>query len=62
VTTDRLILRRWCDSDREPFACMNADPRVMEFFSNPLSRELSDALVDRAETHFREHGFGPWAY
>lgn len=28
-TTDRLIFRRWRDSDREPFARMNADPRVM---------------------------------
>lgn len=40
---------------------MNADPRVMEFFPERLSRELSDALVDRAEAHFREHGFGTCA-
>jgi ribosomal-protein-alanine N-acetyltransferase len=61
LTTGRLIFRRWCDSDREPFARMNADPRVMEFFPEPLSREGSDALVDRAEAHFRAHGYGPWA-
>jgi len=61
LTTDRLILRRWSDSDREPFARINADPRVMEFFAECLSRERSDALVDRAECHFREHGFGPCA-
>jgi len=30
VTTDRLILRRWRESDRKPFAGLNADPRVME--------------------------------
>jgi len=58
-TTHRLILRRWRDSDREPFARMNADPRVMEFFAGTLSREKSDASVERAECHFREHGFGP---
>jgi len=46
ISTDRLILRRWRDSDREPFARMNADPRVMEFFAELLLRERSDALVD----------------
>lgn len=61
LTTDRLILRRWRDSDRELFARMNADPRVMEFFAERLSRERSDALLDRAERHFGEHGFGPCA-
>jgi RimJ/RimL family protein N-acetyltransferase len=40
---------------------MNADPRVMQFFAERLSREKSDALVERAECHFRDHGFGPCA-
>jgi RimJ/RimL family protein N-acetyltransferase len=61
LTTDRLILRPWRESDREPFARMNADPRVMEYFAARLSREESDAMVARIETHFREHGFGLWA-
>jgi RimJ/RimL family protein N-acetyltransferase len=30
IRTDRLLLRRWTDADREPFAAMNADPMVME--------------------------------
>ena len=61
LTTNRLILRSWLESDREPFARMNADPRVMEFFASRLSSEESDAIVDRIETHFRQHGFGLWA-
>lgn len=61
LNTDRLILRRWRDSDREPFARMNADARVMEFFAECLSRGQSDALVDGFEAHFREHGFGACA-
>jgi hypothetical protein len=28
---------------------VNADPRMKEFFTEPLSRELSDALVDTEE-------------
>jgi RimJ/RimL family protein N-acetyltransferase len=61
LTTHRLILRPWRESDREPFARMNADPRVMEFLAMRPSREESDALVHKIETHFREHGFGLWA-
>src|SRR5215472_123150 len=61
LTTNRLILRPWRASDREPLARMNADPQVMEFLAARPSREESDAMVDRIETHFREHGFGLWA-
>ena len=61
LQTDRLILRRWRDADREPFARMNRDAVVMELFPALLSREESDALVDRAEAHLAQHGFGPWA-
>jgi RimJ/RimL family protein N-acetyltransferase len=41
--TDRLRLRQWLAKDREPFAALNADPRVMEFFL-PLSIELRAML------------------
>ncbi|MBV9769530.1 MAG: GNAT family N-acetyltransferase [Bryobacterales bacterium] len=61
LTTDRLVLRRWRESDREPFARLNADPRVMEFFPRPLSRAESDRLVEQIETHFHQHGFGLYA-
>jgi RimJ/RimL family protein N-acetyltransferase len=56
--TERLILRHWLPSDREPFSELNADPRVMEFMPGLLARERSDALADRIEGHFRQHGFG----
>lgn len=60
-SSTRLILRRWRDSDREPFAKMNADPRVMEFFPYPLSGAESDALAGRINAHFEQHGFGLYA-
>src|ERR1041385_4518980 len=59
--TERLLLRRWRPADREPFATMNADPIVMKHFPSTLSREQSDALVERVEATFGQHGFGPWA-
>jgi RimJ/RimL family protein N-acetyltransferase len=58
VETERLILRHWKPSDREPFARMSADPRVMEFFPAPLSRQQSADLIDRIEDHFHRRGFG----
>ena len=61
LRTDRLLLRRGREEDRAPFAAMNADPVVMEHFPAPLTQEQSDALVDRIEAHFDEHGYGLWA-
>lgn len=61
LETDRLRLRRWSRQDRERFAVVNADPIVMEFFPTTLSRDESDAFIDRIEEHFDHHGFGLWA-
>jgi ribosomal-protein-alanine N-acetyltransferase len=61
LRSERLVLRRWRTSDREPFAALNADPEVMEHFLRTSTRGESDAFVDRIEKHFAEHGFGPWA-
>jgi RimJ/RimL family protein N-acetyltransferase len=58
IVTERLILRRWRDSDREPFGRLNADPRVMEFMPSVLSTTESNLLIDRIEAHFEQHGFG----
>ena len=61
LETERLVLRRWKPSDRNLFAQINADPRVMEFMPGVLSPMESDRLVDRVEAHFAQHGYGPFA-
>jgi RimJ/RimL family protein N-acetyltransferase len=61
IQTARLRLRRWQPADREPFAAMNADPRVMEFFTAVLTREESDAMMERIEARFEQSGYGLWA-
>jgi RimJ/RimL family protein N-acetyltransferase len=61
VRTDRLLMRRWLDSDREPFAALNADPQTMVFFPQTLDREASDKLVDLIEERFDQQGYGLWA-
>ena len=45
LKTNRLLLRQWKQSDLEPFAELNSDPEVMEFFSKTLSRTESDELA-----------------
>ena len=47
LRTERLELRQWRESDREPFAALNADPVVMEHFPGLLTRDQADALIDR---------------
>src|SRR5204862_4554076 len=61
LRTERLTLRRWQERDRAPFAALNADPVVMEFFPSTLSPAESDAFVDRIEAAFDERGWGLWA-
>lgn len=61
IKTDRLILRSWKERDLEPFAALNADPRVMEYFPSILSRTESDQLAKRIKTKMDEKGWGMWA-
>lgn len=59
--TERLRMRQWRESDREPFARLNADPRVMAFFPKPLSRLESDTIAARIEARIAANGWGFWA-
>jgi RimJ/RimL family protein N-acetyltransferase len=61
LRTDRLVLRGWREPDREPYAAMNADPRVMEHFPGTMTRAESDAHVDAIVEHFAARGYGLWA-
>ncbi|NGO15310.1 GNAT family N-acetyltransferase [Streptomyces sp. HC44] len=61
LRTDRLVLRRWRESDLEPWAAMNADPEVREHLGELLTREQSDAAVALMQAEFDERGFGWWA-
>lgn len=60
-TGDRWVLRSWTESDLEPFAAINADPEVMEFFPECLTREQSDQFAGRIIDSLEREGFGLWA-
>lgn len=61
IQTPRLILRQWQETDLEPWAEMNADPAVREFFTTLLTREKSDQWVRRHAAAIEEKGWGFWA-
>jgi RimJ/RimL family protein N-acetyltransferase len=58
LVTPRLVLRRWTEADREPFAALNADPEVMRYFPSVLDRAASDALAAYADSRFEEFPYG----
>ncbi len=61
LRTPRLLLRAWRDSDREPFAAINADPRVMRWFPSTQDRARSDEGVDRFVALHERLGYTGWA-
>jgi RimJ/RimL family protein N-acetyltransferase len=61
IRTERLLMRRWRDSDRGPFAAMGTDPEVMRYFPETLDRAASDAYMDRMQALIQRQGFGLWA-
>lgn len=58
--TERLQLRQWLPGDRDPFAAMCADPQVMEYFPDTLSRSESNAIADKCQMLIAERGWGVW--
>ena len=61
LRTARLLLRPFRDGDLAPFAELNADPEVMEFFPATLGRADSDAFAARVRRRTEEDGWGLWA-
>jgi RimJ/RimL family protein N-acetyltransferase len=58
MRTRRLVLRRWGDEDREPFAELNSDLEVMRRIGGPVSRSESDTSVDHFDALWAEWGYG----
>ena len=58
IETSRVLLRSWTEADVEPWARMNADPRVMEFFLRTYSREESIATATLIREQFARDGYG----
>lgn len=60
LRTERLLLRRWRDSDRDAFHALNRDPDVMATIGPVMSRAESDAFLNRLDERFEADGYGLW--
>lgn len=61
INTKRLILRPWTEEDLKPFAQLNADARVREYFPALLSTQESDTCVKLMSEHIQRCDWGFWA-
>jgi RimJ/RimL family protein N-acetyltransferase len=61
ITSERLILRIWKESDFAPFAAMNADPAVREYFPSLLTKEQSDTAARHFQAGIARNRFGVYA-
>jgi RimJ/RimL family protein N-acetyltransferase len=60
IETERLRLRVPEEADRDHFARLNTDPIIMKDLGGPLSRDDSDAKLDRYLKEWRSNGYGRW--
>src|SRR5207302_5729569 len=58
IETERLVLRRFADADRDTLARWNADALFTRHLAGVQTREQSDEAFDRWQRHWDEHGFG----
>jgi RimJ/RimL family protein N-acetyltransferase len=61
LTTDRLCLRGWHQSDFEAHAAMSADPDVMRYIGGVLDRAESWRQMALHVGHWALRGYGSWA-
>jgi ribosomal-protein-alanine N-acetyltransferase len=61
LSTERLGLRKWIDSDIPPFIEMNKDADVMKYFPKVLTDEETVELVERIRLHHDKNNFGLFA-
>lgn len=61
IETERLILTGWEEADYALLASINSDKRVMEYFPSTLTREESDAFINKMQASIQTKGWGFWA-
>ena len=57
----RLGFRSWRDADLDPFAALNADAEVMEYFPSERTRDQTAETIERLRAHEQRDGCTFWA-
>lgn len=61
IETERLLLRRWQQSDLEPFVRLNQDPEVMQYFPSTLTPNQTKQFCMTINQDFSQFGYGLYA-
>jgi RimJ/RimL family protein N-acetyltransferase len=61
LKTERLVLRRWRETDEAPMHAISTDPLVMATLGPLMSLEEVRALIGRLQLMQAEHGYCFWA-
>jgi RimJ/RimL family protein N-acetyltransferase len=61
ISTERLIMRGWRESDLASWAAMNADPEVRQYVGPLLTFEQASAWALNLQDDLDRYGFGFWA-
>jgi RimJ/RimL family protein N-acetyltransferase len=61
IETEGLILRRWRESDWEPYVAMMLDTAVSDWIGGPFTRAEALARIDKNEAALGQHGYGRMA-
>jgi spectinomycin phosphotransferase len=61
LTTNRLILRTWKESDIPLMAAISSDPLVMEHFPSTQDMAATRALIDHINQHYEKFGYALYA-
>lgn len=61
LSTERLILREWRDSDLPSLYQMVSDPDVMKFFPSVLSETEAQNFLRIIQDKMNQYGWGLWA-
>lgn len=61
LETERLVLRQLTEADLDAYAAMCADPEVMRFLGEPMSRPDAWRHLASVLGHWRLRGFGAYA-
>lgn len=59
--SDRLGFRRWQPADTAPFAALNADPTVMQYFPSTQTLAQTEDRIQRIHADFAKYGRGLYA-
>ncbi len=57
ISTPRLGIRNWQDSDIVPMAALNQDEKVMEFFPSTQSLDRTENFIRRMQAQFDKTGY-----